>query len=52
MSLHPSVTRDDVQKTVGWHPRFADSVHTTEAPTKEELSALRDLHSRTRGDRR
>jgi glutaconate CoA-transferase, subunit B len=46
-SLHPGVTRDAVQATVGWTVAFADSVTETPPPTTEELDVLRALHART-----
>ncbi|MBO6757030.1 MAG: CoA-transferase subunit beta [Roseibium sp.] len=47
-SLHPGVSRRDIEDTVGWTPKFADSVEETPAPTSEELTVLRDIHARTR----
>lgn len=47
ISLHPGVTRDAVQATVGWTVAFADSVTETPPPTTEELDVLRALHART-----
>lgn len=47
ISLHPGVTRDAVQATVGWTVAFADSVTETPPPTSEELDVLRALHART-----
>ncbi len=46
-SLHPGVTRDDVQKTCGWSVRFADDLETTPNPTDQELQTLRALKERT-----
>ena len=46
-SLHPGVTRDQLQETVGWQIRYADTVEETPAPTAEELEVLRDLKART-----
>lgn len=48
VSLHPGVTREDVQATCGWTVRFADNLDTTPAPTELELSTLRDLKARTK----
>jgi len=48
MSVHPGVTRDQVQETVGWDVKFADGAGETIAPTAEELDILRDLHARTK----
>jgi glutaconate CoA-transferase subunit B len=36
-----------VIENTGWQIRFAESVGTTEPPTAEELTALRDLEART-----
>ena len=47
VSLHPGVTRDDVQRTCGWPVKFADQVGVTAAPTELEISTLRDLKART-----
>ncbi len=48
VSLHPGVTREDVQATCGWLVRFADQVDETPAPTELELATLRDLMARTK----
>ena len=48
VSLHPGVTRDDVQAACGWPVRFADQVEETPAPTELELTTLRDLKARTK----
>ncbi len=47
VSLHPGVTREQVQDTVGWTVAFADALEETPPPTDEELSVLRDLKART-----
>lgn len=47
VSLHPGVTRGQVQDTVGWKVRFAAEVSETPPPTPEELAVLRDLKSRS-----
>ena len=47
-SMHPGVTRDDVQATCGWQVSFADKVDETPAPTELELTTLRDLQARTK----
>jgi glutaconate CoA-transferase subunit B len=41
-SLHPRVTREQVQENIGWHVRFAENVETTEAPSVEELRLIRE----------
>lgn len=47
-SLHPGVTRAQVQESCGWTVRFADDIETTPAPTELELKTLRDLQARTK----
>ena len=47
VSLHPGVTRENVQETCGWTVRFADSLEETPAPTALEIGTLRDLKART-----
>jgi len=47
-SLHPGVTRAQIEACCGWPLRFAGSVAETPAATEQELSVLRDLHARTR----
>lgn len=48
VSLHPGVSRDDVQATCGWPVKFADDLEETPAPTELELSTLRNLMARTK----
>lgn len=43
MSLHPGVTCEDVNSSIGWTASFADDLPTTDAPTDEELAILRHL---------
>ena len=47
-SLHPGVSREDVQRNCGWKVAFSEQLETTAAPTELELNTLRDLHARTR----
>ena len=47
VSLHPGVTRDQVQATCGWPIRFAHGVEETPPPSEIELTTLRDLKART-----
>ena len=47
VSLHPGVTRDQVQETCGWPVKFADRIEETPPPSERELSTLRDLKTRT-----
>jgi glutaconate CoA-transferase subunit B len=46
-SIHPGVTRDQINDNTGWPVRYAASVAETKPPTAEELSILRELHART-----
>ena len=46
-SLHPGVTRKNVQETCGWPVKFFDQLATTVAPTAQEITVLRDLQVRT-----
>lgn len=46
-SLHPGVTRAEVQETCAWPVKFGDAVEETPPPTTEELTTLRDLKART-----
>jgi glutaconate CoA-transferase subunit B len=48
VSLHPGVTREQVQETCGWTVRFADNLEQTPPPSALELKTLRDLKERTR----
>lgn len=47
-SLHPGVTRDNVQETCGWHVKFSSELQETPPPTKKELTVLRELQARTK----
>jgi glutaconate CoA-transferase subunit B len=47
-SIHPGVTREQIQENTGWPVRYADKVTETPAPTTRELEVLRELHARTR----
>lgn len=44
-ALHPGVDRDRCVAATGWSLRFADHVTTTDAPTPDELDALRALQA-------
>jgi len=46
-SIHPGVTRGQIQENTGWPVRFADTVAETPPPSATELEVLRDLHART-----
>ena len=47
-SIHPGVTREQIDGNTGWTVRYADKVAETPAPTARELEVLRELHARTR----
>src|SRR5215470_9359670 len=47
VSIHPGVTREQIQENTGWAVKFARSVAETPAPKAEELEVLRDLQART-----
>lgn len=46
-SLHPGVTREQVQEATGWELRFADQLESTPEPSDKELEVLRELKART-----
>jgi len=46
-SLHPGVSRAQVQDTCGWPVKFAALIEETPPPTALELATLRDLKART-----
>jgi glutaconate CoA-transferase subunit B len=46
--LHPGVTREQAVDATGWPLRVADDLRETDAPSEDELSALRAL--RTKGE--
>ncbi len=45
-SIHPGVTREQIQANCGWPVRYAANVVETPAPTEHEL-VLRELYART-----
>jgi len=47
-SLHPGVTREQVQEATGWALKFASKLAETPPPTSNELDVLRALHARTK----
>jgi glutaconate CoA-transferase subunit B len=47
ISIHPGVTREQIQANTGWPVRYASDVTETPAPTDQELSVLREVHART-----
>jgi glutaconate CoA-transferase subunit B len=44
--LHPGATADAVRDATGWDLRVAGDLATTDEPSDEELSALRELIAR------
>ena len=47
VSIHPGVSREQIQQNTGWTVKFAAKVAETPAPTAKELEVLRDLQART-----
>jgi len=47
VSLHPDVTRQQVEETCGWQVTYADDLGETPPPTALELDTLRELRART-----
>jgi glutaconate CoA-transferase subunit B len=48
VSIHPGVTRQQIDDNTGWKVRYANKVTETPAPTADELEALRAIHARTK----
>jgi glutaconate CoA-transferase subunit B len=46
-SIHPGVTRAEIEENTGWPVKFGDNVKETPAPSVKELKALRALKERT-----
>jgi glutaconate CoA-transferase subunit B len=46
VQVHPGVAVDQVKEATGWELRVAGELAVTEPPTKEELTALRELLNR------
>src|SRR5215813_2874965 len=47
VSIHPGVTREQIDANTGWPVKYAADVAETPAPTAQELSVLRELNART-----
>lgn len=47
VSIHPGVTREQIQENTGWTVKYAAKVAETTPPTAKELEVLRELHART-----
>ncbi len=41
--VHPGVTAEQAREATGWDLKIAAELQTTEPPTEEELTALREL---------
>jgi glutaconate CoA-transferase subunit B len=41
-TLHPEVTREEVQKATGWSIRFAEDVKETPTPDEDEIRLIRE----------
>jgi len=48
VSIHPGVTREEIDGNTGWKVKYAAAVAVTPAPDANELAVLRELHARTR----
>jgi glutaconate CoA-transferase, subunit B len=47
VSIHPGVTRHEIEANIGWPVRYAANVTETPAPAAQELGVLRELNART-----
>jgi glutaconate CoA-transferase, subunit B len=47
VSIHPGVTREQIQEATGWPVKFASHIDETPPPSPRELEVLRDLQART-----
>jgi len=47
-SIHPGVTREQIDGNTGWKVRYTSQVAETAPPTQIELQALRELQARTK----
>ena len=47
VSIHPGVSREQIQENTGWPVRYADEVGVTRAPSSHDLEVLRELNART-----
>jgi glutaconate CoA-transferase subunit B len=48
VSIHPGVTREQIDANTGWKVAYVPNVATTPAPAANELAVLRELHARTK----
>jgi glutaconate CoA-transferase subunit B len=51
-ALHPGATVEEAKEATGWELKVAEKVETTDPPTEEELTILRDLKARTAESRK
>ena len=47
VSIHPGVTREQIQDNTGWPVRFAAEGRRDAGADRDELEVLRELHART-----
>ena len=47
VSIHPGVSRQQIDASTGWKVRYAPKLTETPAPGARELEVLRELHTRT-----
>ena len=47
-SIHPGVTRQEIDGNTGWRVKYAADAGETATPSAQELKVLRELHARTR----
>jgi len=47
VSIHPGISRANIDASTGWSVKYAAEVVETPPPTALELEVLRDLHART-----
>ncbi|MBX9776472.1 MAG: CoA-transferase subunit beta [Xanthobacteraceae bacterium] len=47
-SIHPGISREEINDNTGWTVRYAAHVVETKPPTADELTVLRELHARTK----
>jgi glutaconate CoA-transferase subunit B len=47
-TIHPGISREQLQAATGWPLKYAANVGETPAPTAEELRVLREIQARTK----
>jgi glutaconate CoA-transferase subunit B len=48
VSIHPGISREQIDGNTGWKVKYARDVAETPAPNPNELATLREIHARTR----